>query len=258
MLIGPICSIGPILWANRQGSLACPEGASAFTEGRSPRGTERSQLRSPKGAASTCQAYVPAGEDRYFKVGGVDRLARVVSPSRPAAHPAIVISFHGGGGSAYYAVDEYAIQKYWPEAIVYYAQGLPGKGGSSTWTSRDIAFFDALRSDALRRLNADPNLLFLHGYSTGANFAADLWDRRGGQITGLALISGGRYQKRWPAKPVFFSYGLSEPNAAALAVLARRFENSLRVVDVIRRQGGHTYPQDLNRTMVEFLKPPHR
>lgn len=206
----------------------------------------------------THQAYVPAGEDRLFQVGGVSRLARIVSPVAATIHPPVVISFHGGGGRAYYAVDEYAIQKYWPEAVVYYAQGLPGKGGFTTWSVRDLAFFDVLRSDALQRFHADPKLLFLHGYSTGANFAGDLWGLRGSQIAGFALVSGGRYQKGWPAKPVFFSYGIQEPNAISFSSLAKRLENSLRVVAVIRRPGGHTYPQDLNQSMIQFLKPARR
>lgn len=191
------------------------------------------------------QAYVPAGENRDYLVGGVHRLARVVGPSKTTAHPPVVFCFHGGGGQAYYAVDEYAIQKNWPEALVYYAQGRSG------WGAADLPFFDAMVHEALAKEKADPGRVYVMGYSTGANFGGDLWRIRAKKIAGFAFVSGGKYEKGWPFKPVFLAYGAQEPSAPRLKALAAKLPKGSRV---IVHSGGHTYPQQLDAELAAFLK----
>gem|GEM_PF-4357330 len=196
--------------------------------------------------------YVPAGVTEKWTVQGHPREARVVSPLVAKGAP-VVICFHGGGGQAYFAVDEYAIHKNWPEALVYYAQGLPGRGGFTTWSRADLPFFDELRRDAIHRRGADPSRLFVMGYSTGANFAGDLWGLRGSLIAGLAFVSGGRFESSWPHRPVYLSYGESEPEASRLRVLGKRL-SARGEATVNPRHEGHTYPQNQNQSLADFLK----
>lgn len=202
--------------------------------------------------------YVPAGQNETWTVNGTPRMARVVAPSDATPAPPVVICFHGGGGQAYYAIDEYAIQKNWPEALVYYAQGLVGRGGYSTWDRKDVAFFDAMRSDALHRRHADPARIFVMGYSTGANFCGDLWALRGDRIAAFAFISGGRFSTTFPPRPVYLSFGEAEPEAhrlqkmgAALTKWAPSHETKFLYHP---RHGGHTYPQELDAELATFLK----
>ena len=204
------------------------------------------------------QAYVPAGQDFTFVVGGTPRLARIVVPIAPSPHPPIVICFHGGGGRAYFAVDEYGIQKYWPEALVYYAQGLAGGGGYTTWSTRDVAFFDAMRWDAVHRRGADARRLFVMGYSTGANFCGDLWVSRGAEIAGFAFVSGGRLVRKGPARPVCLNYAVDEPDARRLNALGATLtawgtKTGVRV-QIVARPGGHTYPQSTDAELAAFLR----
>lgn len=169
----------------------------------------------------------------------------------------MVFCFHGGGGKAYFAVDEYAIHKNWPEALVYYAQGLAGSGGYSSWSRRDVAFFDAMRSDAVHHRNADPARVFVMGYSTGANFCGDLWGLRGSQIAGFAFVSGGRYAKSWPPRPVYLSYGQEPdgPRLKALGNLLSAVAAKAHMAFILHpRSTGHTYPQDEDVAIANFLK----
>jgi polyhydroxybutyrate depolymerase len=191
-------------------------------------------------------------------VNGVSREARVVSPGAASPHPPIVFCFHGGGGQAYYAVDEYAIHKNWPEALVYYAQGLVGPGGFSTWTARDTAFFDAMRTDAVHRRSGDPKRLFVMGYSTGANFCGDLWASRGPQIAGFAFVSGGRFSPAWPPRPVYLNYAAGEPEAPRLRALGAALNRAATKagvrLQVVPRSGAHTYPQPADVEIAAFLR----
>lgn len=202
--------------------------------------------------------YVPAGSNVTWFVDGRERLARVVSPTVFSSHPPLVLCFHGGGGQAYYAVDEYGVQKYWPEAAVYYAQGLNSKGGFTSWSKSDFPFFRQMVHDAAIRFHADPKRVFILGYSTGANFAADLWSVFGSQLAGFVLVSGGRYKPNWSPRPVFLSFGIQESEAGRLEALGKTLakDYGYRQIQyrIDARRDGHTYPQYRDHDFVEFLR----
>jgi poly(3-hydroxybutyrate) depolymerase len=209
-------------------------------------------------ACALATQYVPAGQNVFWTIDGISREARVVLPTVATNHPPVVICFHGGGGQAYYAVDEYAIHKNWPEALVYYAEGRVGSGGFSTWSPADIPFFDTMRGDALRGRAGDRKRVFVMGYSTGANFCGDLWAARGYEIAGFAFVSGGRYKSGFLPRPVYLNYAVGEPDAHRLAELGKTLDawgRKARVrIEVMTRSGGHTYPQTSDGEIADFLK----
>ncbi|HLP76155.1 MAG TPA: esterase, partial [Candidatus Paceibacterota bacterium] len=92
-------------------------------------------------------------------VEGVSRESLIYVPTTAASTPTpVVFVFHGHGGTAGNAARSFDIQKYWPDAIVVYPQGLktPGQitdpeGNRTGWQAkvgnqndRDMKFFDAL------------------------------------------------------------------------------------------------------------------
>ena len=94
-----------------------------------------------------------------WKVDGVAREALVYAPATAkASSTAVVFVFHGHGGNSRNAVRSFAMNRYWPEAISVYMQGLntPGRltdpeGKKPGWQhsvgaqqDRDLKFFDAV------------------------------------------------------------------------------------------------------------------
>src|SRR5579862_2421506 len=63
-----------------------------------------------------------------FTVEGVQRQAMVFVPNKAPASGKVpvVFGFHWHGGTMQEDAQVFAFQKYWPEAIVVYMQGLPG------------------------------------------------------------------------------------------------------------------------------------
>jgi polyhydroxybutyrate depolymerase len=98
-----------------------------------------------------------------WKIEGVEREAYVYLPPASNSPAPLVIAFHGHGGRAIGWAPKIVLEKYWPKAIVCYAQGLPTpspadrEGQQSGWQHRvgevdlhthiidkDIKFFDAM------------------------------------------------------------------------------------------------------------------
>jgi predicted esterase len=123
---------------------------------------------------------------------------------------------------------------------------------------KDFPFFRQMVLDAANRFHADPKRVFILGYSTGANFGADLWSAFGNQLAGFVFVSGGRFSPKWPARPVFLSFGNQEPEAHRLEAmgksLAKDYSQRLIQYRIDARPDGHTYPQYRDHDFVEFLK----
>src|SRR4051812_43677249 len=59
-----------------------------------------------------------------WKIEGVEREAYVYFPPASDSPAPLIIAFHGHGGKAIGWAPKIVLEKYWPKAIVCYAQGL--------------------------------------------------------------------------------------------------------------------------------------
>ena len=148
-------------------------------------------------------------EKLTWTVEGVTREALVHPPTGGSGPAPVIIAFHGHGGTdTGYA--EKAFELSWPEAIVVYPQGLRTKTPvdsdcrESGWqesvgdvncyngiVDQDIKFFDAMLPTFKEKYNANLSLVFVHGWSNGADFIYNaLWRARRDKIAALAPAGG--------------------------------------------------------------------
>lgn len=141
----------------------------------------------------------------------------------------VVFVFHGHGGTMKTAETRFHIERYWPEAIVVYPQGLktPTKlvdpeGKESGWQStindqsgRDIEFFDSLLNYLEKNYAVDHKRIYATGFSNGGVFTYVLWAVRGNILAAVAPIAGilpsRGDRERLGKKPVFHVAGRRDP-----------------------------------------------
>jgi polyhydroxybutyrate depolymerase len=229
-----------------------------------------------------------------LKVDGVDREALVFAPAdaKEKAAP-VIFAFHGHGGTAGHAARTMAFQKYWPEAIVVYPQGLKTKGvitdpagDKPGWQyqtgadgDRDYKFFDALLAKLRADYKVDLKHVFATGHSNGGAFVYMLWAERGSTFAAVApcaAVSKMAAAKLKP-KPVFHLAGKADP-----LVKFEWQEKMMKVVKIINgcteetkewaknctlypskngtplvayiHEGGHEFPTDAAELIVKFFK----
>jgi polyhydroxybutyrate depolymerase len=148
-----------------------------------------------------------------LQVDKIDRDALVFFPPKSNTSAPVVFVFHGHGGTAKGAAKSFAIQKYWPSAIVVYMQGLntPGKltdpeGKKTGWqhkpgeqNDRDLKFFDALLSHLRKEFKIDENKIYCTGHSNGGGFTYTLWQTRGDVFAAVAPCAS--FAVKFDAKP---------------------------------------------------------
>jgi polyhydroxybutyrate depolymerase len=192
------------------------------------------------------------------------------------------------------AATEFAIHKYWPQAIVVYMKGLPSaagnypKGEQSGWQynagengDRDLKFFDAVIADLRQSLNVDDKRVYAIGFSNGGGFTFVLWSRRGDQISAIASCAMHASKKlisTLRAKPLLQIAGkkdklqaVSEQEKTVMAVAKLNDCGEGRPwganagctiypsktgapVVFFVHSGGHEVPREAPRRIVEFLK----
>ena len=167
--------------------------------------------------------------DHELEVGGRRYLAHV--PARLPDAPALVLSFHGGGGNArshqrYVRTDALADREGF---VVAYPEGSGGVGGKlQTWNAGtccgrsvreqadDVGFVRALLDDLHRRLAYDRARVYATGLSNGAmmsyRLAAELPDR----IAAIGPVAGSMVLARFAprrAVPVMHIHSVDDPRA---------------------------------------------
>lgn len=162
-----------------------------------------------------------------FTVDGVARTALVYLPPNieTNARP-VVFVFHGHGGSARQAAHSFGIERYWPEAIVVYMQGLntPGlltdsQGKLPGWQSavgdqgdRDLKFFDAVLARLKQEDQVDAKRIYCTGHSNGGGFTYLLWLARGEVFAALApSAAAAKYANKLTPKPALHLAGENDP-----------------------------------------------
>jgi polyhydroxybutyrate depolymerase len=173
----------------------------------------------PKGAAGGL-------ERRTWTVDGVEREALVYFPSaaggksepttRGAGAP-LIFAWHGHGGSMRNA-SRWDYEKYWPEAIVVYPQGLPTKGMTDPqgtkagwqqkvgdYEDRDLKFFDAMLAELKKDYPVDDKRIFSTGHSNGGKMTYLLWEARGKEFAAFApsAAPAGITIRSYVPKPLF-------------------------------------------------------
>lgn len=162
-----------------------------------------------------------------FMVDGVAREAMIYAPSTAKEKAApLVFVFHGHGGSMMNAVRSFGINKYWPEAISVYMQGLntPGKltdpeGKRAGWQSavgdqgdRDLKFFDAVLAKMKKDYKVDEKRIYCTGHSNGGGFTYMLWAERGDVFAAVAPSAAvAAYVSKLKPKPAMHLAGETDP-----------------------------------------------
>jgi polyhydroxybutyrate depolymerase len=152
----------------------------------------------------------------HWTINGEKREAIVYFPDAPRKKPApLVFIFHGHGSTMEAFARRWNVQKYWPEAVAVYMQGLPTasrvdpKGKKAGWQSmagteedRDLKFVDAVLKTVHRKHAIDDDRVYAAGQSNGGGFTYVLWSARPDVIAayapGAAIL---RYPEDLKLKP---------------------------------------------------------
>ena len=138
-----------------------------------------------------------------WTVDGAAREAIVVSPSKQDASgkAPLIFAFHGHGDTMQGAAGGMRLEKYWPEAIVVYPQGLPTNPAADPegwgWIynadadgQRDVQFVDAMLATLRTKFKVDDRRIYATGFSNGAVFTYELWSARANIFAAFAVVSG--------------------------------------------------------------------
>jgi polyhydroxybutyrate depolymerase len=158
----------------------------------------------------------PGVQHMEWPVDGVAREAWVYVPANAkTADTPVIFAFHGHGGTAKAAAARYDFQKYWPEALVVYMQGLPTAtmldpaGAKPGWQSksdvqpnRDVNFFDVAFAALKKDYKIDSKRVYCTGHSNGAVFTYLMWSARGAAFAAVAPIAGVALNRFQNCKPL--------------------------------------------------------
>jgi len=132
----------------------------------------------------------------HITVDGLDRTYLLHVPANLPAHPALILAFHGGGGTAagmekLTGFDALADERGF---IMVYPQGLQRRWNDGRGTIKnkvdDAGFVAALITQLTAQYGVDPGRVYATGMSNGAILANTLGCRLAGQIAAIAPVSG--------------------------------------------------------------------
>jgi polyhydroxybutyrate depolymerase len=166
-------------------------------------------------------------QEMAFTVDGVARTALVYVPATAKSSPTpLVFVFHGHGGNSHLVASSFAMDRYWPEAISVYMQGLntlwqltDPEGNRTGWQKavgdqgdRDLKFFDVVLARLRLDYQVDPKRIYATGHSNGGGFTSLLWLARGDVFAAVAPSSAvAKYAAQLKPKPVMHVAGESDP-----------------------------------------------
>jgi len=214
-------------------------------------------------------------EQWEFNLDGVARTALVYAPASAKTNPTpLVFVFHGHGGSARQAAENFAMEKQWPEAIVVYPQGLdtPGQitdfaGNRPGWQGlmgdegdRDLKFFDALLARLKTDFKVDAKRIYCTGHSNGGGFTYLLWLARPDVFAAVAPSSAAaKFAGQLKPKPVMICGGKDDPlvkpawQEATMKLI--RWNNGCTLTGKPWDKQGTIYSSDKGTPVVTFFYP---
>jgi len=228
-----------------------------------------------------------------IKAGGLDRTAVYFKPIKKGVWP-LVIAFHGHGGNGADFAEKTDLHAQWPEATMYFPDGLPTATGSDPegdkpgWQKaagvegdRDLALFDAiLKREGIKQGRGVKRKVYLAGFSNGASLTFLLWSVRRSSITAVAACAAGGQGKDLSPMPAVLIYGKDDDRCvytkaieSIKAVLAANKATGSfsdwpngRVIEsypaarggattrLITHPGGHSWPEWASDDVVTFLR----
>ena len=173
-------------------------------------------------------SFIFAQQTAHFNVDGTDRTALVFPPKSERQPVPVVFVFHGHGGNARIAARRLNFQEYFPEALIVFMQGLPGRkvpgldpdGTKNGWQiftddlgRRDIHFFDKALTQLKKKYHIDAKRVYIVGHSNGGRFVNVLWKERAADIAAVISVSGQGGELIRGAAPVsvWMSMGKNDP-----------------------------------------------
>ena len=174
-------------------------------------------LAAPVGAWAACGGEIERSGTITLAVGSVTRIFVVKVPSSAdgRAPAPVLFAFHPYGMNATYMQSRVST-RLWPDAVMIYPEGVPGRGGPA-WQGRpgeaddrDVAFFDAMLEWLDAHECIDRQRVFVMGYSNGAGLASVLACTRNSAIAGVAIASGRQACAPTGARPVMLAHGLRD------------------------------------------------
>lgn len=232
--------------------------------------------------------------NQKFMVEGVERTAIVYpnSTSAPNDGSPLVFVFHGHGGTAKFSERRFRIHTHWPEAVVFYMQGLPTttsrdpQGGRPGWQNspgmqgdRDLKFFDVAVKWAKQKFKIDDKRIYACGHSNGGGMTYALWSARSNVIAAFApsaALFGFKARNASP-KPALLIIGegdnivltSNQERNASIVLRLNQCEQTGREIgtgiklyqsrvgadtEIYTHSGGHRMPDDTGEVMVKFFK----
>lgn len=252
------------------------------------------QTNSTKAVNTFTKPIVTQPVNQKFLVDGTERTAIIFPNSAPAPKEGspIVFVFHGHGGTAQNAMRRFRIHADWPEAVVFYMQGLPTatgrdpQGEKPGWQNspglhadRDLKFFDSAVEWAKQKYKIDDKRIYVCGHSNGGGMTYALWSARSSVIAAFApsaAVFGFKARNAAP-KPALLIIGEGddivptanqERNAEVVLRLnecrqtGKETGRGIKLYDckagadtaVYTHSGGHRMPDDAGEMMVKFFK----
>ncbi len=121
------------------------------------------------------------GKVMTWTIGSDQRAALVFAPTvePPGEKHPVIFAFHGHGGKMENTANQMNFQTVWPEAVVIYPQGLPGRGavhdihghapGWQLWPGeyddRDLKFFDRMLETMRQKFAVDDRRIYAAGHA---------------------------------------------------------------------------------------------
>ncbi len=254
---------------------------------------ERAEMRKSIGRFQQRDTEQNRSRHMTWTVNDVKREAIVYLPTEPSKSGwPIVFAFHGHGGNSRNAARKFAFQKYWPEAMVVYMQGLPTPGklfdpegkrngwqhGSGDQDDRDLKFFDTVLSSLHKKYKIDDSRIYATGHSNGGAFTYLIWATRPHVFAAVApSAAASRSVRLLTPKPAMHIAGKNDQIV--------KFSWQQRTISAVRKvndcdplgrkwatdctlytsrkntpfvtlihSGDHTYPQKATPLIVRFFK----
>nr|WP_197718653.1 prolyl oligopeptidase family serine peptidase [Pedobacter schmidteae] len=206
----------------------------------------------------------------------------------------VIFAFHGHGGTMSNMYTTRRFDLLWPEAIFICPQGLNTPGslvdqegrfpgwqkGPGVLDDRDLKFFDAMLEYLIKHYKVDQSRVYCTGHSNGGGFTYLLWATRGPKFAAVAPTAAvaGKLLGALKPKPVLHLLGENDELVKATwqwstckALLnlngcnidsGKTFAPNAKIyssasgnpVVIYQHAGGHNYPREANKVIVDFFK----
>lgn len=194
--------------------------AGCATESERPDAVPPASSSSPAGGTATAASEIRA----HLRVDGHSRPYLLHRPATDGPRP-LVIAFHGRGSDAAALREQSRLERAAGARgmLVAYPEGLDNGWGAGTQATEqrpdpdlDVRFTEALIKHLVRTEQADPERVYVAGFSNGGSMALRVAAQRPGLLAGAASVSGqlptgAAAVRPTGGVPVMVVYGADDP-----------------------------------------------